>query len=49
VLKSDSLADKTNALDLSAELKLSFLAGLLDISGSGKYLTDNCDQATKER
>uniref|UniRef100_A0A914UR25 SNTX MACPF/CDC-like domain-containing protein n=1 Tax=Plectus sambesii TaxID=2011161 RepID=A0A914UR25_9BILA len=49
VLYNDTLTAKTSALDISAELKLSFLAGLFPIDGTGKYLTDNVDNSSHER
>ncbi|XP_071944804.1 uncharacterized protein [Antedon mediterranea] len=36
----ESIADKANALDINASLKLSILGGLVEVSGSAKYLND---------
>lgn len=38
VLCSDSLKDKASALKLSGSLKLSFMGGLIDLEGAGRYL-----------
>ncbi|KAG8147536.1 putative Stonustoxin subunit alpha protein, partial [Naja naja] len=35
---SDSIDDKSSALDISANLKASFLGGLIDVGGSAQYL-----------
>ncbi|XP_048067071.1 stonustoxin subunit alpha-like [Megalobrama amblycephala] len=37
---SDSLSSKFNLLGVSGSLKTSFLGGLVDVGGSGKYLLD---------
>ncbi|XP_067312402.1 stonustoxin subunit beta-like [Pseudorasbora parva] len=37
---SDSLSSKSNLLDVSASLKASFLAGLVEVGGSAKFLRD---------
>ncbi|XDV43713.1 hypothetical protein PO909_012140, partial [Leuciscus waleckii] len=37
---SDSLSSKSNLMDISASLKLSFLGGLIEVGGSAKYLRD---------
>lgn len=39
-IQGDSFNDKCHHLDVHAELKLSVLAGLLQLGGSGKYLND---------
>ncbi|KAM8847293.1 neoverrucotoxin subunit alpha-like [Synchiropus picturatus] len=41
VLASDSLESKTSLLDVDASLKASFLGGLVEVSGSAKYLNDH--------
>ncbi|KAK9978874.1 hypothetical protein ABG768_020612, partial [Culter alburnus] len=37
---SDSLSSKSSLLDVSASLKASFLGGLVEVGGSGKFLHD---------
>ncbi|CAB4483553.1 unnamed protein product [Rhizophagus irregularis] len=41
----DSYVEKFNKLDVEAELKLSALAGLVTLEGSGKYLSDVKDSS----
>ncbi|XP_043952545.1 stonustoxin subunit alpha-like [Gambusia affinis] len=38
MLASNSLQDKSNALEVDASLKASFMGGMVDIQGSAKYL-----------
>ncbi|KAG8127292.1 hypothetical protein E2320_014218 [Naja naja] len=38
IITSDSIDDKTSALDVSANIKASFLGGLIEVWGSAKYL-----------
>lgn len=38
---SENIDDKASLLDIDAELKLSFMAGLVEVSGSAKYLNDH--------
>ncbi|ETE56567.1 hypothetical protein L345_17722, partial [Ophiophagus hannah] len=40
IIPSDSIDDKASALDISASLKASFLAGLIEVEGSANYLRD---------
>ena len=40
VVSEDSLESKASHLDVSASLKLSFLGGMVEVSGSAKYLDD---------
>ena len=40
VLAADAIDDKASALDVQANLKLSFLGGLVDVQGAAKYLDD---------
>ena len=40
VIAEDSLESKASKLDISASLKLSFMGGLVQVSGSAKYLDD---------
>ncbi|XP_072219500.1 cytolytic toxin-alpha-like [Leuresthes tenuis] len=41
IVSSESMADKTSALNVEASLKASFLSGLVDVEGSAKYLHDD--------
>ncbi|KAG7167686.1 uncharacterized protein LOC121868068 [Homarus americanus] len=49
LIASDSLENKTSALDVNASLKLSFLGGLLEVSGSAKYLDNRKSSNLQER
>ncbi|KAK8735621.1 hypothetical protein OTU49_005472 [Cherax quadricarinatus] len=49
IIASDSLEDKASALDINANLKLSFLGGLFHVSGSGKYLHNEKTSSKQER
>ena len=40
VIAEDSLEEKASKLDISGSLKLSFMGGLIEVSGSAKYLDD---------
>ncbi|ETE56803.1 hypothetical protein L345_17485, partial [Ophiophagus hannah] len=40
IIVSDCIDNKASALDISASLKASFLAGLVEVGGSAKYLHD---------
>ncbi|XP_060538023.1 uncharacterized protein LOC132709156 [Pantherophis guttatus] len=40
IIASDSIDDKSSALDISASLTASFLGGLVEVGGSAKYLHD---------
>ena len=40
VVTSDSLNEKTKLMDISASVKASFMAGLVEVGGSGSYLND---------
>jgi hypothetical protein len=44
---SDSLEEKSKMLDISGELKLSILSGLIEVSGSAKYL--NKGQSSRQQ
>ena len=46
---SDTLEDKANALDIKANLKLSFMGGLIQVSGAAKYLDDRTSSFCQER
>lgn len=45
----DSFDNKANALDVSASLKVSVLAGLVDVKASGRYLKDTKSSSKTER
>ncbi|XP_017296331.1 uncharacterized protein LOC108250797 [Kryptolebias marmoratus] len=40
IIASESIEDKSSALDVGASLKASFLGGLVKVEGSAKYLND---------
>ncbi|XP_029930629.1 verrucotoxin subunit beta-like [Myripristis murdjan] len=40
IVASESIEDKSSALNVQASLKASFLAGLVEVGGSAKYLND---------
>ncbi|XP_034534585.1 uncharacterized protein LOC117809023 [Notolabrus celidotus] len=41
IVASESIEDKSSALDVEASLKASFLGGLVKVNGSAKYLNDS--------
>ena len=41
IVASDSIKDKSTALNVDASLKASFLCGLVEIEGSAKFLSDS--------
>ncbi|XP_028450179.1 neoverrucotoxin subunit alpha [Perca flavescens] len=41
IVASESIADKSSALNVKASLKASFLGGLVEVGGSAKYLNDS--------
>uniref|UniRef100_A0A3Q3EIC0 Fibronectin type-III domain-containing protein n=1 Tax=Labrus bergylta TaxID=56723 RepID=A0A3Q3EIC0_9LABR len=41
IVASDSIEDKSSALDVKASLKASFLGGLVQVDGSAKYLNNS--------
>ncbi|XP_028853005.1 uncharacterized protein LOC114800082 isoform X1 [Denticeps clupeoides] len=49
VTTSDSIEEKANALKVSGSLKLSMLAGLVDVSGSAKYFEDTKKSCRQSR
>ncbi|CAG0885349.1 unnamed protein product [Darwinula stevensoni] len=49
IIAEDSISEKTSALDIDASLKLSFLGGLVEVSGSGKYLDDRKSSSKQAR
>ncbi|XP_074123659.1 stonustoxin subunit alpha-like [Sminthopsis crassicaudata] len=46
IITSDSMEEKTNAMNITGELKASVLGGLVEVGGSGKYL---CDTKTSQQ
>uniref|UniRef100_A0A8C1UFX6 Uncharacterized protein n=1 Tax=Cyprinus carpio TaxID=7962 RepID=A0A8C1UFX6_CYPCA len=46
---SDSLSSKSSLLDVSGSLKASFLAGLVEVGGSGKFLHDTKSSQQQSR
>ncbi|CAG0901028.1 unnamed protein product [Cyprideis torosa] len=49
VILEDTIKAKTEALNVSGELKLSLLAGMIDISGSGYYFKDSTSNSEVQR
>jgi hypothetical protein len=49
IIHSDTYSDKFEKLDIKAELKVSILAGLLSLEGSGRYLRDEKKSARAVR
>ncbi|XP_068233310.1 uncharacterized protein [Palaemon carinicauda] len=49
IISSDTINDKSSALNVNAGLKLSFLGGLLEVSGSAKYLDNRKSSKYVER
>lgn len=49
IIASDTFEDKSSALDVNIGLKLSFLGGMVDVSGSGKYLDNRKSSNHMER
>ncbi|KAJ8362853.1 hypothetical protein SKAU_G00116840 [Synaphobranchus kaupii] len=49
VSASDSFSEKTKLMDVSASLKASFLAGLVEVGGSASYLKDKMSSMTQCR
>ncbi|XP_075956881.1 uncharacterized protein LOC142959482 isoform X2 [Anarhichas minor] len=41
IVASESIADKSSALNVEASLKASFFSGLVEVGGSAKYLNDS--------
>ncbi|KAK1878745.1 Neoverrucotoxin subunit beta [Dissostichus eleginoides] len=41
IVASESIEDKSKALNVEASLKASFLSGLVEVEGSAKYLNDS--------
>ncbi|XP_032872054.1 uncharacterized protein LOC116969295 [Amblyraja radiata] len=49
IIASDSMEKKANALNVSGSLKVSFLAGLVEVKGSAKYLKDTKESKQQAR
>ena len=49
IITQDSLESKFNSLCLSDSLKLSYLAGMIEVSGSAEYLTDRVSSKEQAR
>lgn len=49
ITTSDSLKEKSNLLDMNASLQASFLAGLVTVEGSAKYLKDRKQSLSHSR
>ncbi|XP_034006850.1 uncharacterized protein LOC117498816 [Trematomus bernacchii] len=49
LVASESIADKSSALNVEASLKASFLGGLVEVSGSAKYLNDTKTSTNQAR
>lgn len=49
IIAEDTLESKAMNLDISANLKLSFLGGLIDVQGSAKYLCDRTSSMEQSR
>ncbi|KAL7387211.1 hypothetical protein ABVT39_020011 [Epinephelus coioides] len=49
IVASESIADKSSALNVEASLKASFLSGLVEVGGSAKYLNDSKTSKSQAR
>ncbi|XP_053186877.1 uncharacterized protein LOC128369826 [Scomber japonicus] len=49
IVASESIADKSSALNVQASLKASFLGGLVEVGGSAKYLNDSKTSKNQSR
>ncbi|XP_054876576.1 uncharacterized protein LOC129351652 [Poeciliopsis prolifica] len=49
IVASESIEDKSSALDVEASLKASFLGGLVKVEGSAKYLNDKMTSKNQAR
>lgn len=49
VTADDSMENKTHSLNVEADVKLSFLGGLLNLDGAAKYLNNNHSSAYQAR
>ncbi|XP_039599310.1 uncharacterized protein LOC120522434 isoform X2 [Polypterus senegalus] len=49
IITSDALDEKTSILNVTASLKASFMCGLIEVSGSAKYLNDTKSSKRQSR
>ncbi|XP_029942963.1 stonustoxin subunit alpha-like [Salarias fasciatus] len=49
IVASESIEDKSSALNVQASLKASFLGGLIEVEGSAKYLNDQRTSSNQAR
>ncbi|XP_037643291.1 uncharacterized protein LOC119498440 isoform X1 [Sebastes umbrosus] len=49
IVASESIADKSSALNVEASLKASFFGGLVEVGGSAKYLNDSKNSKNQAR
>ncbi|KAL3055781.1 hypothetical protein OYC64_018467 [Pagothenia borchgrevinki] len=49
MVASESIEDKSSALNVEASLKASFLSGLVEVEGSAKYLNDSTTSKSQAR
>ncbi|KAM7400005.1 hypothetical protein PAMA_004609 [Pampus argenteus] len=49
IVSSESISDKSSALNVEASLKASFLGGLVEVGGSAKYLNDSKTSKSQAR
>ncbi|KAK2854359.1 hypothetical protein Q5P01_007020 [Channa striata] len=49
IVTSDSTEDKSHALNVEASLKASFLSGMVEVEGSGKYMKNNIASKNQAR
>ncbi|XP_074506021.1 verrucotoxin subunit beta-like [Sebastes fasciatus] len=49
IVASESIADKSSALNVEASLKASFFGGLVEVEGSAKYLNDSKNSKNQAR
>ncbi|CAK6979901.1 uncharacterized protein LOC128369826, partial [Scomber scombrus] len=49
IVASESIADKSSALNVKTSLKASFLGGLVEVGGSAKYLNDSKTSKNQSR
>ena len=49
VITKDNIENKAHALDINANLRLSCISGMIEVSGSAKYLDDRTSSSHQER
>ena len=49
IISSDTINDKSSALNVQASLKASFLGGLIEVGGSAKYMNNKKTSSRKSR